>query len=241
MRRTAAACEAGIESDDAKIVDQIDINALIFGPSKVDEPAKSVANDVKGIGISTYWFDEILNPMFDIDEGTGDPLLGCGSWQEDHGDWVRVQGVVDSGACKPVAPPSMAPGFPVRQNAASRAGKAYSSASGHPLLNLGEQLLSAITDDGIETELLFQLADVSCPLISVSQICDRGNRVIFGRGGGVILNLETGQEVPFQRMGGVYALGMWMRRGDAKLADESARQGEMRAAAKAKASPFAGR
>ena len=122
----------------------------------------------------------------------------------------------------------------MRPNAASRAGKAYSSASGHPLHNLGEQLLSAVTDGGMETEVLFQLADVSCPLISVSQICDHGNRVIFGRGGGVIMNLDTGHEVPFQRQGGVYSLGLWMRRGDPKLVEESARQTEARAAAAAK-------
>ena len=156
---------------------------------------------------------------------------------------MRVNGVVDSGACKPVAPPSMAPGYPVRQNEASRARKAYSSASGHPLYNLGEQLLPAITDDGSETEVLFQLADVSCPLISVSQICDRGNRVIFGRGGGVTLNLTTGQEVPFQRVGGVYALGLWMCRGDPKIAEESVKRNDARRAEdkKTRAAPFGGR
>ena len=99
-------------------------------------------------------------------------------------------------------------------------------------------MLSAVTDDGTETEVLFQLADVSCPLTSVSQICDHGNRVIFGRGGGVIMNLETGQEVPFQRQGGVYALGLWMRRGDPKLAEESQNKTQERKAAAAMGSPF---
>ena len=137
-----------------------------------------------------------------------------------------------------MAPPLMAPGFAVRENADSRSGKAYSSASGHPLYNLGEQLLSAVTDQGIETQVLFQLADVSCPLISVSQICDHGNRVIFGRGGGVILNLQTGAEIPFKREGGVYALGLWMRRGDPKIAKENVRLADERAAAAAKKAPF---
>ena len=86
--------------------------------------------------------------------------------------------------------------------------KAYASASGHPLHNLGEHLLSAVTDQGVETEMLFQLADVSCPFISVWQICDHGNRVMFGPGGGVILNLLSGAEIPFKREGGVYALGL---------------------------------
>ena len=103
----------------------------------------------------------------------------------------------------------MAPGHPVRANAASRSGKTYSSASGHPLHNLGEQALCAETDGGVETEMLFQLADVSCPLISVSQICDHVNRVIFGRGGGVILNLDTGMELFFERQGYAEANRGW--------------------------------
>ena len=215
------------------------INELIFGPMDKSKPK----SEEMGSGITTRRFDKITSPLFDADEGVDDQLLGMAGWQEEHGDWVRVQGVVDSGACKPVAPPSMAPGFPVRANAASRAGKTYSSAAGHALHNLGEQLLSAVTDDGVETSVLFQLADVSCPLISVSQICDHGSRVIFGRGGGVIYNLETGQEVPFQRQGGVYALACGCDAETQKIAEESAKQTETRKAglAKGKTSPFGGR
>ena len=219
-----------------------DLNSLIFGPDELcsaDVPEKRTSHT--GMGISTCWFDNCVSPLFDAEEGADDQLLGCGAWQEDHGEWARVQGVVDSGACKPVAPPSMAPGFPVRQNADSRSGKAYASASGFPLHNLGEQLLSAVTDQGVQTEVLFQLADVSCPLISVSQICDHGNRVIFGRGGGVILNLLSGAEIPFKREGGVYALGLWMRRGDPRVAKENAKLAEERAAAAAKKTAFARR
>ena len=251
MRRKAAAPEDSLQHvpsgafpgsvQGAEVEDKMkDLNSLIFGSTWRCNAEKPPPEGVTGMGMTTYWFDKCLSPLFDVDEGADDQLLGCGAWQEDHGDWVRVQGVVDSGACKPVAPPHMAPGFPVRSSEASRAGKTYSSASGHPLHNLGEQLLAAVTDGGVETEVLFQLADVSCPLISVSQICDHGNRVIFGRGGGVILNLETGEEVPFQRQGGVYALGLWMRRGDPKIAVESVKAAEARAAAakKGQAAPF---
>ena len=137
----------------------------------------------------------------------------------------------------------MAPGHLTRPSRASLARKTYSSASGHPLHNLGEQPLCAVTDGGVETEVLLQLADVSCPLISISQICDHGNRVIFGRGGGVILNLDTGMEVPFERKGGVYALGLWIRRGDPQVAQEAAKQAATRAAARSRggAAPFGGR
>ena len=71
----------------------------------------------------------------------------------------------------------------------------------------GELILHVTIDDGQDTSILFQLADVSRPLLSVSSICDRGNRVVFGRGGGVVGNIETGQEIPFERRGGLYHLG----------------------------------
>ena len=55
-----------------------------------------------------------------------------------------------------------------------------------PIRNLGDQSLNVITDNGMDTTVLFQLADMSRPVMSVSEICDRGNRVIFGCGGGVV-------------------------------------------------------
>ena len=128
---------------------------------------------------------------------------------------------MDSGLCSPVAPPSMAPGHPIRPSAGSKAEKSDSSASDHPLYNLGEQVLKVVTDNGLDTEVLLQLADKSCPLVSVSTICNFGNRVIFGRGGGVIYNLSIGMEVPFQRRGGVYALGLWVRKGDDAMVSEN--------------------
>ena len=67
------------------------------------------------------------------------------------------------------------------------------------------------TVDGLETSVLFQLCDVTRPLLSVSAICDYGNRVVFGRGGGIIYNLDTGLEIPFSRQGGIYSIGLWVR------------------------------
>ena len=47
-------------------------------------------------------------------------------------------------------------------------------------------------DNGVRSFATFQVADVSRPLMSVSKVCGMGNRVVFGAGGGYILNLETG-------------------------------------------------
>ena len=67
-----------------------------------------------------------------------------------------------------------------------------------------------MTEDGAGTSMTFQIVDVKQPLCSVTKLCDRGNRIVFGRNGGVIQNLRTGNLTPFRRQGGVYALDLWV-------------------------------
>ena len=57
---------------------------------------------------------------------------------------------------------------------------------------------------------MFQVAEVGKPLISVSALCEKGNRVLFGRGGGIIRNIESGRESQFYRKNGVYVMSLWM-------------------------------
>ena len=121
---------------------------------------------------------------------------------------------MDSGASAPVAPPQMMPSVPIEPSEGSRRGQKYSSASKHKLKNLGQQKIKACTEAGEETEVLFQVADVSKPLVSVSAICERGNRVIFGRAGGVVQNVKTGKVIPFVRQNGIYILSLWMEEGE---------------------------
>ena len=194
--------------------DEHDFNRTLFGP----EYDLIRENQIpRGIGIGVDWHSDGLSVLLDkpatqqLSVAT-DPLLACREWRsEKHPGWVRIESVMDSGACAPVAPPSMAPTVPTRPSPGSEAGREFSCANGSPLANLGEQEIDAIMDDGMTAKMLFQLADVSRPLLSVSAICDKGNRVLFGRGGGVVINVLTGQEIPFQRRGGVYTLGFWLR------------------------------
>ena len=75
-----------------------------------------------------------------------------------------------------------------------------------------------ITSTGVEGIAKYQTVDVSRPLISVSEICDAGGewgqQVIFGRSGGMILNLETGRRTYFSREDDIYVLEMWAKPGD---------------------------
>ena len=83
---------------------------------------------------------------------------------------------MDSGAAALVAPPSMLPNVKVEPSPGSLRGQTYTSASKHKLKNLCQQKARACTEDGEETAVLFQIADVSKPLVSVSALCEKGKR-----------------------------------------------------------------
>ena len=46
--------------------------------------------------------------------------------------------------------------------------------------------------------------------MSVSKVCEMGNRVVFGAGGGYILNVETGATTQFKKKEGIYVFDMWV-------------------------------
>ena len=89
----------------------------------------------------------------------------------------------------------------------------YSGAApnGRPLTNDGEKELLMVTDEGVTLGTCWQTVEVSRPLLSVRQITQQGNRVIFGAYGGEIQNLRTGKCLPFGLEGGVYAMDLWIK------------------------------
>ena len=136
------------------------------------------------------------------------PFMGN---KPDANGYTSVTSVMDSGASESVAPASMCPLYPVKPSVGSLAGQKYLSASDDLIPNLGEQHLPVVTETGREGVVKYQIAEVSRPLTSVSEICDAGGQVVFGKNGGVIVNLTTGAETPFHRENGVYTLQMWVK------------------------------
>lgn len=88
------------------------------------------------------------------------------------------------------------------------------SASNERIPNLEQQTLEVRTEEGFDTDVTFQMADVSRPLNSVGKICDTGKRVMLGKKGGVIWDVATGRLTKFHREAdGVYVLNLWMKDG----------------------------
>ena len=114
----------------------------------------------------------------------------------DKDGWVKIKGVMDSGASESVAPTNMCPHYPILPSPGSIAGQNYISASDDLIPNLGEQLLNVVAPIMNEGQLKYQMADVTRPLNAVSEICDaggpEGQYVIFSKHGGAIYNPESG-------------------------------------------------
>ena len=135
--------------------------------------------------------------------------------KKENGEWIRMRSVMDSGCGQSVIPPTACPTYEITSSPGSRRGQKYMAASKHTIPNLGEQLLNIVTDEEKDGKLKYQVADVSRPLNAVSEICDSeaGNRVLFGRNGGVIYNLTNGRETWFGREGGIYVFDFWVKPG----------------------------
>ena len=100
-----------------------------------------------------------------------------------HNDrYIPFITVMDRGASDHVAHSRIAPEIEVKSSAGSRRGQVYSAAGGKTIPDEGEQSFALVTNEGTGANLTYQVADVRRPLTSVAKVCDRRNRVIFGRG-----------------------------------------------------------
>ena len=78
------------------------------------------------------------------------------------------------------------------------------------LRNKGEQHILGLTTSYQKAKMRYQVAEVSRPLNSVGETCDRNNLVIFSASGGCVLSLETGAVTEFDRRGGLYTMDFWV-------------------------------
>ena len=78
------------------------------------------------------------------------------------------------------------------------------------MVNHGEKEIAMVTQSGDTTSATWQMVDVNRPLSAVRKMRKQGNRVIFGLYGGVIQNIETGAEIPFEVEDGTYVMELWL-------------------------------
>ena len=95
----------------------------------------------------------------------------------------------DSGAGDSVIPKRMVNSKKIRSSPGSRRGLHYVSATDHRIPNVGEISLEFQTDEGQTETIVFQVADVNKPLMSISDRVDHRCRVVFDQ------DDETGEDL----------------------------------------------
>ena len=118
----------------------------------------------------------------------------------------------DSGAGDPVIPKRMINSKKIRPSAGSRRGLHYVSATDHRIPNVGEINLEFQTEEGYDESIIFQVADVNKPLMSISDRVDHNCRVVFdcdedtGEDLSHVFNKKTKKKMRLNRIGKVWVL-----------------------------------
>ena len=119
----------------------------------------------------------------------------------------REEFLIDSGAATSVCQQSLADSLGEKPRGP---GVELRSATSHLIATTGNTAICLRTRDGVNVAGDFQIAPKNTGLqksiISVGQVCDRGNIITFRSTGETILNEFTGNRMEFERAGGVYRL-----------------------------------
>ena len=152
-----------------------------------------------------------------------------GSWEileaEDKPTWRkriknghRVTYLLDSGAGKTIGPTNLVPGMTVYKT--KHSGSTFRVANGNTIPNLGEAKLEGKASNGNPIKIKTQIADVTKPFASTSEMVDAGNLVVIHKQGGIIKTMsqeaqgrilkiireEKGPEVPVVRKGNTFLI-----------------------------------
>ena len=120
---------------------------------------------------------------------------------------------IDSGAGDHVAGRGLVGDRRVRPSRGSRSGRHFIAANGDKIANQGEADLHMVEPRGGGIRSVFQVADVTRALYSVSKMCDDGCEVHFDKDKGVVT--RNGRHVAtFIREGGLYTIEMAIKGDD---------------------------
>eukprot|EP00972_Heterocapsa_arctica_P076901 11343114-Heterocapsa_arctica.AAC.1 len=91
--------------------------------------------------------------------------------------WTKISAIVDSGAVEHVLPEKWIPCVKMVESPGFKASKKYLSATGQEIPNLGQKAIVGKTREGQSRGIVFQVAPVRKPLMSVAKMNEAGNDV----------------------------------------------------------------
>jgi hypothetical protein len=133
-------------------------------------------------------------------------LVATEQWKD-----LEFEVALDSGSVVHVCAPGDIPGYLVQASVGSRRGQEFLMGDGGTIPNLGESSLN-LSDDGRDLQSVFQIADVTRPLMSVGRICDNGHSVTFNAMFAVVHAADGTELCKFERQpGGLYVAKLKLR------------------------------
>ena len=122
-------------------------------------------------------------------------------------------------------PKSIAAQLPIKPTRASKAGVNYRAANGTQIKNYGEKHIEGYNNNGRNTGITVQVADVSKVLAGTSKVCDAGNIQVFTKSGGYIISEKEAShiiaaidkakgKIAMRRAGGTYVYDIWVKSGE---------------------------
>ena len=132
-----------------------------------------------------------------------------GKWED-----VDIDITLVSGCCNHVLDAEDAPGYDVQESPGSRRGQNFVVGNGERIRNEGQVRLRMETEkDGNPTAVqsVFQVAEVSRPLMSVYKICDQGYKCVFDSAGVDVMDKNGKAICHFTRSNGLYVSTMKLK------------------------------
>ena len=142
------------------------------------------------------------------DDEESDILAAFDTWVDSD-----IEITLDSGCCEHVMDLGDAPGYGafLVESAGSKRKQNFIVGNGARVPNEGQLSLNLESDEG-RVKSVFQIAEVTRPLMSVSKVCDQGMRCIFEETFALVVDMKTGKEVlKFERHGGLYVAKMRLK------------------------------
>ena len=106
---------------------------------------------------------------------------------QEHMGYDKVECTMDSGSVVSIMPTKICQQVSTTPSKSSKAGKKYSSASGHSIENKGKLQVKFLTTGDEKRKIEFQRGNTTRTLGSIGCICDKGNNVIMNSKGGYVL------------------------------------------------------
>ena len=124
--------------------------------------------------------------------------------------WVQIATVLDSGAVRHVTPNGVF-SLDVSPSQRSQEGHNYYGPSGETIPNLGSQSVKGATDSGQNLSIGFDVAKITRPLVSVSEMVRKNYKVVLDNEGSYIQNKKTGKHIEVRQEGSLYYLDLWVQ------------------------------